>query len=100
MEEIKCMINTRKLEELLECEINDISQEYNALYVRKGKGRELIDYLELFGVVGKLHEDTFDDIVDIVNGEIVSESFGNALLGDGSIKPSFTIRIDVMKRII
>ena len=100
MENMDCRINVYKLEEIIGTTITDISQEYNCLYVEdKDCCEKLIECLELFGVIGEIFK-PYEYIVDIKNGEIISESFGNALLGDGSIKPSFTIRIDAKKRII
>lgn len=97
---MECTINVYKLEELIGCPIIDISTTYNALYVEDKKCCEkLVEYLELFGVIGEIFESS-EGIVDIKNGKITGECFGNALLGDGSIKPSFTIRIDEDKRII
>ncbi|MBP5422900.1 MAG: hypothetical protein J6Y78_10720 [Paludibacteraceae bacterium] len=97
---MKCRINVYKLEEFIGCEITNISLEYNCLYVEdKDCSEKLVDYLELFGVIGEVFE-SYKYIVDIKNGEITGESYGNALLGDGSIKPSFTITIDEDKRII
>lgn len=97
---MECKINVYKLEELIGCPITNISMEYNALYVEDKKCCEkLVEYLELFGVIGEIFESS-EGIVDIKNGEITRESYGNALLGDGSIKPSFTISIDEDKRII
>lgn len=97
---MECTINVYKLEEMIGCPITDINMEYNALYVEdKECSEKLVEYLELFGVVGEVFE-SYKYIVDIKNGKITGECFGNALLGDGSIKPSFTIRIDEDKRII
>lgn len=96
---MECRINTDKLEEFIGTDI-EVSLDYNALYVKKGYGEKLVEYLELVGVIGKILEDSYEDIVEIKNGDLYRESFGNALLGDGSIKPSFTISIDEDKRII
>ena len=92
-------INSNKLEEMIGCEIS-VSLEYNCLYVSGGKGKEVVEYLELFGVVGEIMKDIYEDIVDIKNGELFSEYYVNLLLFDGSIKPSFRISIDDDERII